>query len=1076
MSDQFAVGSFIEPAEAEIRIYLLGPPRVEWASDAARPRYPLAIPRRQARALCYRLGAYPQPVSREHLHFLFWPDTPESTCRRKFSRLLTHLRRALPVPEVLAALHDHVGLMAPRCWSDTAAFEQLCSRTGVASAAQGADHRIPPARPGARRDLERAVVLYHGPFLAGFSLPDCPEFEAWAALERARWERMYLEALAALIEEYTTSGEYAAAIACARRYLATDELAEDIHRRLIELCAATGERSAALRQFERCVTVLERELGVSPLPETQAAYRAALAGETRPGPRDLVPGMVGTRPAWATLPGPDVPLVGREEAFQQLERAYTRARAGHGEVVLIVGEPGIGKSRLMQDFATRRQAQALVLAGAGYPGAQVVPYQPLLQALRTVLGTGERGSRGTGGKGDRETRRQGDKEIGRQGGGWAGEHGTGGLSHVWLAEVSRLMPELRGMVPDLPAPVPAEPAHARVRLFEALSGIVLGLAAGPRVVLLCLDDLHWVDDTTLDWLAYLGQRLPGNRVLVIGTCRSADAGALAGLRHSLTRQRVLCELRLVGLDEAAVLQLLRYLAPVSDDSILAGRLHRATGGNPLFLLETLRALVESGGRLEALASLEGLSLPDSVRDAVVARVEHLSARARQVLEAGAVLGQVFDFQAVHRVAGRRDLETMDGLDELVAHQLLVEQAAGYRFQHEIVQEVVYRELSPGRRRLLHRRVGEALERLRPDEVAALGWHLERAEEPGRAARYVLQAGQAAKATFARAEARACFERALALLEQEAARLRDAEPLAANRRLRIEVLYERGWALRLVGDMEAYARDLQEVGRLAGLLGDARSLAHLRWREAYNHRWFCRYAEARQAAEEGLGLAQAAADPLLEAMCWREVGVVARAMGDYEWAREALERALHLFTELGDAVYEIHTLGNLSTLYWYLGDAAQAMEWAHLELARCDEAGLPLQRRLPLGDLGAAAAAAGDGALARRCLRESLSIARQVADRTQEILCLGHLGWLCVKEGQAADGSEHLRAALALAEGIDSRTEQAWLHAGLAEAYGSLGSAEQAKEHARRALELAQACGQTYDLHLARGVLDRLEAY
>jgi len=1068
MSDQLATDPFIEPAEAELRIYLLGIPRVEWASDAARPRHPLAIPRRQARALCYRLAAYPQPVSREHLCFLFWPDTAESTCRRKLSRLLTHLRRALPVPEVLAATNDHVGLIAPRCWSDTAAFEQLRSRTGVAPAGRGADHRVPSARPGAWQHLQQAVALYHGPFLAGFSLPDCPEFEAWATLERARWERVFLEALVALIEEYTTSGEYAAAIACARRYLATDELAEDIHRRLIELCAATGERSAALRQFERCVTVLERELGVSPLPETQAAYRAALAGETRPSPRDLVPGMVGTRPAWATLPGPDVPLAGREEAFQQLERAYTRARVGHGEVVLIVGEPGIGKSRLMQDFATHRQAQALILAGAGYPGAQTVPYQPLLQALRTVLGTG--------GQGDEETRRQGDKEIGRQGGGGAGEQGTGGLSYVWLAELSRLMPELRGTVPDLPAPVPAEPAHARARLFEALSGIVLGLAAGPRVVLLCLDDLQWVDDTTLDWLAYLGQRLPGHRVLVIGSCRSADVGALAVLRHSLARQGVLSEQRLMGLDEAAVLQLLRYLAPASDDSVLAGRLQRATGGNPLFLLEALRALVESGGRLETLASLEGLSLPDSVRDAVVARVEHLSARARQVLEAGAVLGQQFDFEAVHRVAGRRDLETMDSLDELVAHQLLVEQAAGYRFQHEIVREVVYRELRPGRRRLLHRRAREALERLRPDDVAALGWHLECAEEPGQAARYVLQAGQAAKAAFARAEARACFDRALALLEQEAARLRDAGALAANRRLRIEVLNERGWALRLLGDMEAYARDLQEVGRLAGLLGDERALAHLRWREAYNHRWFCRYVEARQAAEEGLGLAQKAADPLLEAVCWREVGVAARAMGDYERAREALERALHLFTELGDVVYEIHTLGNLSTLYWYLGDAAQAMEWAHRELARCDEAGLPLQRRLPLGDLGAAAAAAGNGELARRCLLESLSTARQVADRTQEILCLGHLGWLCVKEGQAADGSEHLRAALALAEGIDSRTEQAWLHSGLAEAYGSLGSGERAKVHARRALELAQAGGHAYDLHLARGVLDRLEVY
>ncbi len=1014
-------GQFTGPRSADLQIYLLGPPKVEWTNAA------FAIPRRQARALLYRLATHLQPVPREHLCCLFWPDTDDSAARRNLSRLLTHLRRALPAPELLLTSNDHVGLDPRRAWSDTVAFEQLC-----AAVKKG----VPP----------QAVNLYRGPFLTGFSLPDSPEFEVWATLERESWERLYLKALAVLIEEQAARGEHAAAIAHARRYLATDDLAEDIHRRLIELCAITGDRSAALRQFERCVAVLERELGVSPLPETRNVYQAILEGRL---PSDIAPV---TKLVWTTLPGLDVPLVGRERALRQLEQAYSKAQLGRGGIVLISGEPGVGKSRLMQDFARLQgtgagiHTQALVLAGAGYLDAQTMPYQPIVEALRPALSA------------------YGSKLVPQPSG---------------LPAMSRLIPELRDLYPDLPAPSPAESDQARARLFEGLCQFILGLAVGPSPVLLCLDNLHWADNATLDWLAYLGRRLWDNRVLVIGTYRSAEADTVAGLRRGLARQGTLSELKLAGLDEASVLQLLLHLARelqtsrIRGDAALAHRICRATGGNPFFLLETLRVLIESGGWPEDQASLQALPLPDTIRDAVEARVNRLSPKARQVLEAGAVLGQTFTFETVCLTAGRREMETMDGLDELAARQLLVEQTTAYRFRHEIVREAVYRNLSIWRRRLLHRRAGDALEKSRPDDVAALAWHFERAEEPGRAARYALLAGQAAKAVFAHVEGRAYFDRALTFLERESSHLRDQADIVANQRLQVRALDERGWALRLLGEMEAYERDLKVVARLAELLGDQRTLAHLHWRKAYAHRWFCRYAEAQEAAEAGLRLSQTAADPLLEAMCWREVGRAARATGDYQRARIALERALSLFVELDKIVYELHTLGNLSTLYCLLGEHEQAMNMARRALARCDKAGLPLERRLPLGDIGIAAAEAGDVDLARQYLLESLVIARQIADRTQEILCLGHLGWLCVREEQAVKALEHLQAALALAENVGSRTEQGWLLSGLAEAHHLVGDVARAMACARRALDLAQASGRAYDQKLARWILDRL---
>jgi len=1037
-------------AAATLRIHLLGPPEVVWADRV------LPLPRRQVRALLYRLAVRPQPVPREKLSYLLWPDTPEADARRNLRGLLAHLRHALPVPDLLLTSQETVGLDPDRTCSDTVLFERLCTTSGPATQAEA---------------LQRAVDLYRGPFLSGFSLPGCQEFEIWATAERQIWERLYLEALATLVEEQAAKGEYATAIAYARRHLATDDLAEEIHRRLIELYTTSGDRSAALRQYEQCLTILERELGVDPLPETQAAYRAILEGPPPPGTAPIA------EPVWTTLPGLDVPLFGRDGAIDRLTKAFVRARAGHGGVVLISGEAGIGKSRLMQELATRVQERALVLAGCGYADAQTMPFQPIVEALRPALGS---------------------------------QALRFNVQPTWLAEASRLMPELRKLVPSLPVPQPAEPEQARARLFEALCQLTLGLAGGSRPVLLCLDDLHWADGTTLDWLAHLGRKLLGSRLLVLGAYQSEEASAVSGLRHGLARQGILSELKLERLDEGAILQLLQSLGdPVPSDEPSARRLYRATGGNPFFLLETLRAFLESesemvGRRdLEELADLpaadlwdasgQALPLPATIRTAVEARVERLSAQARQVLEAGAVLGQTFTFDLVQRTAGRGELETVDGLDELVARQLLREGDGAYRFMHQINQAVVYRGLSRQRCRLLHRRAGEALENLRPGDAAALTRHFELAEEPGRAARYALQAGLAAKAVYGHREARAYFERAMTLLEGEAADLRDQEAADANRRLRIQALYERGWALRLLGDMEAHARDLKEVTRLVEMLGDPCTLAHLHWREAYTHRWFCRYAEARRAAEAGLSLSHAVGKCtmvtacrdeglrvnwggghcLFEAMCWREVGLAAREMGDYEQAQSALELALDLYVQAGEAVYEIHTIGNLSTLYWYRSEFEKTRELARQALERCEKAGLALERRLPLGDLGAAAAALGDTDLAQECLLGSLSIARQIADRTQEIFCLGHLGWLYVEIRQPARALEHLQAGLALAESIGSGAEQSRLLSGLAEAYRLTGDWEEAKACARRARDMAQTTGRPYDDRLAQRILETL---
>jgi DNA-binding SARP family transcriptional activator len=1017
-----------QPAERllpPLRVGLLGPQSVVWDGRA------LDIPRRQVRALLYRLATPLTPLPREHLYSLLWPDCPETTARRNLSHVLSHLHSLLPAPEVWLHTIDSVALSPEQTWSDTVAFDEVSLTL-----------REKPPRLEA---LAQAASLYRGPFLAGFSLPSSPEFDLWADLERGVWERRYLDVLAALVEAQAALANYHAAIESAQRYLAIDDLAEEMHRRLIMLYAAVGERGAALQQFERCTTVLERELGVDPLPETRAVYQNILAGPSFSLPTPTLP-----PPEWTTLPSLETPLVGREEALRQLQQAYTSARAGQGSVVLIAGEPGIGKSRLLQEFATRLAAEATIIVGTAHADEQSLPYGLLVEALATHLHTLDQ------------------TEL--------------CLEPPDQALLAGLWPDLLTPLNEAPALASLGPAQKQTLLFRALLRLLLHLARRQPPLLLCVDDLHWADESTLAWLGYVVRHLKTAPILLMGAYRPEEMAAVASLRHELVRLGLLQELRLDGLSPPEIVQLIRHLSgqPRGAEKF-SERLHRETGGNPFFVLETLRFLFETGllwqegtgwstAVDETTSAYQELCLPSTIVEVVRARLARLSSRSQQVLQAGAVIGSQFEFDLIQAASGRAEHEVVAALEALQARQILTEQTGSFHFNHDLIRAVVYHDLSYGRRHVLHRRVGEALEKLRPNRLVALAWHFERAETLGQAARYALRVGLAAKAVFAHAQARTQFERALTLLKQEASHLRDATAIEANLRLQLQALSERGWVLRLLGEMEAYARDLEQVADLAERLGDPSTLAHLHWREAYTHRWFCHYAAARQAAEQGLRFSQRAAEPLLEALCLRELGMTAREIGDYQQAQLSLGQALQRFVDLGETVYQIHTLGNLSTLHFRQHEFERAIDLAQQALARCDEARLTFERRLPLGDLGAAAVATGEVDLARQWLLESLAIARDIADRTQEIYCLGHLGWLCLKLMQQTEALECLSQALALAKCIDSRTEQSWLRVGLAKAHWLDGNPALAAEQAQQALKLARDNGRAYDQALASRIL------
>ena len=620
-----------------LALMLFGVPAISYREQ------PLELARRQTRALLYRLGATMESVARETLAAMFWPDIDDSTARRNLARVLNLVRAELSCPDLLDVSTSSVTLNREFAWSDSSAMLQLCGSNDLGAAAEG-------------------VKLYRGEFLCGFVLRNNAEFDAWQSGVQYQMERICLQTLDKLIKHNTDCGDFWSAIRYGQRYLEIDNLAERVHRQLITLYASVGERALAVQQFEECVMVLDRELGVEPLPETRAAFKTATEAEV---PSTIL--IASGEPEWHTLPSLDLPFVGRKQAMQQLHEAA--ARLINRGFILIVGEPGAGKSRLLKEFAT--QQDGLVLAGHSYAGKEIVPYHPIIEVLRQAFVSP-----------------------------LFGQH----VPAVWLAEVERLLPEIRTRFPGMLQSSDSDLYQGQARLSEALTQIFYALTTR-RQVFLCLDDLQWADDSTLDWLQYAATRLRRSRICFVATSRREDIATLGPLQRSLKREGLMATIELDPLTVNETAEVVQVVKPAAVRNLAAAAsINRATGGNAFFVLELVRELLD----LDALEEPpEPMPLPPKIEETIQRRLGRLSSIGKQVLEAAAVLNSHLDFHLLRSVTGRSDMEVADGIDELLRVQMLRATKTGIAFQHDLTKVAVERALTDWRKELLHKRAMEA---------------------------------------------------------------------------------------------------------------------------------------------------------------------------------------------------------------------------------------------------------------------------------------------------------------------------------------------------------------------------------
>jgi DNA-binding SARP family transcriptional activator len=861
-----------------------------------------------------------QSHARDVLASLFWPEKPEAVAKQNLRQSLYHLRQMLgetdPQEEsYLLVTRSTVQFNSASDHSlDVAAF-----LTCLESA-----------------QLEQAAALYRDDLLPGFTCDSLP-FEEWLRVERERLHRLALDALFELTALSLAGADYHMAQSLAQRQLALEPWREEAHRQLMLALALRGERSAALAQYAACRVVLEQELGAEPSAETEA-----LAAQIRDQQLERKPTHPIGRRRLTT------PFVGRKSEHGALVRAYQQAGRVGAQVVVLLGAAGIGKTRLAQNFLDWAAAQgADILRGRAFETSGGLSYQPLTQALRQRL-----------------ERENAPEDL---------------LSDLWLTQLTRILPELRDRYPDLPQPTQEE-STAQQYLFEAIARLGQALAERAPLVII-IDDWHWADAASLDALHYAGLRWSEERapILVLLTLSQEALMESPGLQTWLTRLKhdVPClQLDLAALSGAETEQLVRALLKPEEEADGAPPagvekpsqltrfsrwLFEETDGQPFFLVETLKALVEEGllqpdtaseawlvdwPKLDKQALETASRVWPRVREMIHAWLDRISAPAGELLTAAAVLGQEASFDRLCRIAGLEEGQALTALDELLARQLLLEaheassepgRDPAYSFSHHKLSEIVYAEAGAARRRMLHRRALEVLQATAAP-AAELAHHALNAGLWVEAIQYSIAAGNEAMHLFAVRVAITHYEAAWQLAEQkgwpEAISGADRQGLFASLGRAYELAEAWPKAQETYQAMITYGRTIEAptleclgLNRLAtvningfndpqqavALLeraravaeqsGDRPGLAETEWNLSLAARMQQRTSLARQHGEQALVIARELGQPQLLARCLNSLAYVHSRLRQWDTVEVYATGARDLYAAAGNRILE-----------------------------------------------------------------------------------------------------------------------------------------------------------------------------
>ena len=908
-----------------------------------------SLPRKSASLLAYLIMNRHRPQTRDLLAGRFWSDLPDDKARKRLSNTLWQIRAALAeigLDDLIVATSTTIQLASGwRLDIDVEEFERRLDDIDREWSQQSA--RLPLADK-----LTDLIAEYPGDLLAG-------HYDDWIEAERAAVKDRYTNAIWQAIRLYKGRSDYVTALRYARQLVGHDALAEENHREVMRLCALLGQTAAAERQYRSCFQVLAEELGVEPSWETTELHERIQSEASN-----------ATAPL-AALDDLDTPIIGRSR-----ERAVLLARIdellnGQGGLLLVEGDPGIGKSRLVEDLADAADWRGVrLLTTSNTEVSRMRPYH----AIQSVLSPAVTGLRG--------------------------EHLAEVTDQIWLQQASQVLSELRQYV-AAPAQRALLPEEEPSRTTEALARVLLAQGVlGPTLVV--LEDVHWCDDDSMRVFTNLGKRLSRSGVLICLTYRRFEAEQNEGIWSAISRLESLSSSTRVvlgALNRSEIRELVSAeLGPGALPSRIQERLVDESGGNPLFVLEALQDP-------EALLSSEAVDhelhghpdrFPATVARALQQRLESLPADVRTVLRGMSVLAEPCSSQLVSDITGLDRRRTLSGLTEAVDRGFLVEIGAGIcRFGHDQTRRAVYHAMSDQEILSWHERIYLALttaERPQAEQVAyhadlahlwseAVRWHTvaarsaEAVDALGVAAEHYTQADKAARragiSEVERFEDLLRHERALDILgrrDEQERLLKRLIDLDLTMEEQIDLAERQAWLMGHTDrhdDAADLASDWADRAFDAGL-PNYRLLTVL----GVVRYWNGSFYEAIEALRLAL---KAAPDDQANVMIQNHLGRALIDVSEFDEGDDLVAQALETAEEIGDVRGQVEAVIHQSISALRRGHNSEAMSRAEASLPLSRSIGYRYGEGASLANLATLRAIRGQAGLALKLFDEAADV-------------------------------------------------------------------------------------------------------
>jgi DNA-binding SARP family transcriptional activator len=959
-----------------------------------------------------------QPLNRRRLAFLFWSRATESAARRNLRQYIHHLRTTLEPIEIET---DTTLLLADG--SSIQINPDVPIQIDVDSFKRG-------ARSDATcNELLAAITLYKGDLLEDV-------YDEWCDEERGTLRRLYLSALDRATLFLQNAERHAEAIPYAQKWASSEPLDESAHRRLLALYAATGDRHRAVQHYQSLVKTLADELNAEPLPETQALFQSIQQGLGIRETKDQRLKIKETQPPIFNRPSSILsPFVGREHELEQLDLALAQTQHGSGQLILIAGEAGIGKTRLIQEYLARHPDLAVMQSNC-HELEGLSPYAPLRQALQ-----------------------QGIK--------WLPPTALQ-PPPSWLASLAS------SSLPSLAEKFSAdEPVGTSASLRDAIINLLIVISQySTRPLHLVLDDLHWGDTPTWDLLGALARQAASTPILAIGLYRAEDLpDERARWVRSLQRNNFTTSFTLQPFTPEQSIALAEGLHPdISTDPIFLRRLYQETEGNPFFIIETVRSLTEIG---RSAKMLPGGLTPTSIslQRVIEARLDRLSAPSREVLGIAAAIGRAFTLALLEEISQTSAQEIIAFIESWMQRGLVTEESQGYNFRHDKIRQVVYSGLSRARREYIHRRIAEVLETaVPPADAVTLAHHYSRGDQPLRALPYLTQAGELALRLRAYHDARQFGLQAVGLLGYLTG--------PRQREERIDLNLQLAQAYAFSGDLTRASEILNETERLASGLRDEARLGKI-FRHSAQLFWLRGLPEtAGDYARRTLRAAEELNDTQLLQASLRMLGRVSIALSAFDDAIAYFLRSVNIQEEtISDKALRANASTDLPVMLGYLGVAyARVGAW--------ERALVSAQRGLELAE---ASQTWETIAFARMQLafvhvdyhnwQACLGVLQGTSDLFEQesltpsaFMLLALRGMALAHNDQLTEGIAAIRKALAWADETDYRVFNFLPRLFLAESLLLANDLESAQTEIMRVLKESRAAGNRMTVGYARRVL------